>query len=221
MRQIKHIKGFGFELEGGWESDRYDEIENKGLMKGDGSVETDDTQPGEIASPVFRDIYTAWKFMRDNYPDEVNRSCGFHVHISVEDGHYTTLMEKEFYKEFLKWSHWIGRTFTKRLPGTYMSRLRGENNFCQAKFMPDEQVKERGDRYTQLNFCYSTHKTLENRMFPGCKSPRTAFFLLIQYLLFVENYLEKTKIKSKKYQSEVICEIPIIKKKKKGEKICA
>lgn len=221
MKEFKHIKKVGFELEGGWEEERFDAIEEEGMMKGDGSVEVDDTLAGEIATRPFEDLTKAWKFTEKYYPDEVNRSCGLHVHISVSDMHYAILMERDFYKEFLRWGHWIGTKFKKRLPATYMSRLKGENSFCQAKFIPERQIDDNGDRYTQLNYCYDHHKTIENRMFPGCKSPRTAFFLITQYLIFVNNYLERTKVKCKKHKMDVVCEIPEIKKKIKGEKICA
>ena len=50
MKKFKHIKKFGFELEGGWEEDRYDTYEAKGIMKGDGSVDVIEGIAGEIAT---------------------------------------------------------------------------------------------------------------------------------------------------------------------------
>jgi len=221
MRKLKYIKGFGFELEGGWEEDRFKKFENMGIMKGDGSVETDDTVAGEIASKVFGDIYEAWDYMKTYYPDEVNRTCGFHIHISVDDGHYAQLMERDFYDKFIAWAKNIGEKFPKRVPGTFMARVEGKNTYCQAMHIPTEQVKGRGDRYTQINYCHSSHKTMENRMFPGCKNPKTAFFLLVNYLLFIEDYLEHNKIVQKKHEIEVVYEMEIKEKGKKGELICA
>jgi len=229
--KLKFIKGFGFELEGGWETPRYakmqtERIQREGgridtLIKGDGSVQVDETQAGEIASPVFHRLEKAWKFIKDYYPDETNRTCGFHIHISLDERYYVMLMEKDFYDKFIIWAEKIGRKFSKRLPATFMERVHGANTFCLNKFIPNEQVKGNADRYTQLNYCYNDHKTLENRMFPGCKNAQTAFFLLTQYLCFVENYLKNTKLTTVKHNFDVVCDIIEIQNKKIGEEICA
>ncbi len=229
--KLKFIKGFGFELEGGWENSRYREIQalpikrENGrvdpMMKSDGSVETDDTEAGEIASPVFTDIKDAWKFLREFYPEEVNHTCGFHIHVSLDEGYYVTLMEKDFHDKFLIWAEKLGKKYAKRLPKTYMSRVHGENSYCRKKFLAVEQSRGGGDRYTQLNYCYKDHKTLENRMFPGCKSANTAMFLLTQYLCFIEKYLAGTKLEAVKHSFEVICDLEEPTKKKIGEKVCA
>ena len=193
MRKLAYIKGFGFEIEGGWKPERYRKIREEKLMKGDGSVRVaSGHEPGEINSPVYKDFKMAWEFMRDYYPDTVNETCGFHVHISVKDSDYVRLMEKSFHEAFLKWSEGIEKKYNKIIPATFKSRKAGENKYCRTLFIPEQQARGTGDRYTQLNFCYTTHKTLENRMLPGCPKAETAFFLMTQYLLMVENFLKKT-----------------------------
>lgn len=228
---LKFIKGFGFELEGGWEESRYRKIQKltikrengrvDSMMKGDGSVEVDETEAGEIAGPVFNNLKDSWNFLKEFYPDEVNHTCGFHIHVSLDEGYYVTLMEKDFHDKFLIWAEKLGKKYSKRLPKTYMGRVHGENSYCQKKFYAMEQSRGEGDRYTQLNYCYKDHKTLENRMFPGCKSANTAMFLLTQYLCFIENYLKDAKLEAVKHSFEVICDFIEPKKKKIGEKICA
>lgn len=221
MKKFKYIKKFGFELEGGWDEERFGKYEDEGIMKGDGSVDTDDTEAGEIATRPFTNLNKAWEFMLEHYPDEVNRTCGFHIHVSMDEGYYVKLMEKEFHEEFLKWATKLGAKYKKRLPATFMERVEGKNNYCQKKFLPEKQIHGTGDRYTQLNYCYHQHKTIENRMFPGCKSPKTAFFLLTQYLVFIEKYLDENNEKSKAHEFEVICEVYEPQNKKIGELICA
>ena len=111
-------------------------------MKGDGSVDVAEGIPGEIATEPFDCLKKAWKFMEEHYPDEVNRTCGFHIHISVSDGDYAVLMEKDFYDAFVKWAENIGKKYKKRLPATYESRLKGKTTTARKSSNQTSKSKE-------------------------------------------------------------------------------
>lgn len=205
MRKLAYIKGFGIELEGGWERKRYDNYRIEGIMKGDSSVNTTpDLIAGEIAGPVFKDMTTAWEFLKDYYPNEVNSSAGLHVHISVKDSDYVKLMEGEFCQEFLNWAKELLQKNKKRLPPTFEDRMEGKNRYCKKEFHPVKQIGMVAERYTQLNFCCKrAHSTMENRMLPGASDPKTAFFMITSYLLMVEKYLKKTPSKAKTHEIKI------------------
>ena len=213
MRKLAYIKGFGFEIEGGWTRERRQKYETERIMKSDGSVNVPAPYvQGEINSPVYKDMQMAWEFIKDYYPDVVNESCGLHVHISVKNSDYVRLMEKKFHEEFHKWMEWMLKNHKDRIPKEFKNRKEGKNRYCKDEFMPEKQVIGAGDRYTQLNYCHKQHATMENRMLPGCKDAKTAFFLITQYLLMVENYLKKTPNKITTHTIEI--EAPEAKKEK-------
>ena len=46
-----------------------------------------------------------------------------------------------------------------------LHRIRGAH-YCECSFIPEKQVDESGDRYTQVNYCHSRYGTLEVRLLP-------------------------------------------------------
>lgn len=162
------VSSIGLELEGGWAQ------EPPGL-KHDGSVRGVEGVVGEICSRPFTTIAQAEAWLRQYYPQSVNSSCGFHVHVGLPSLHYSRLMDPDFNTKFLCamedfWSRYRAQ------PGfdQFRSRLDGQNRYCQKIFRPEEQLWQTapyGDlnqlpRYSQLNFCFGRHGTMECRLFP-------------------------------------------------------
>jgi hypothetical protein len=167
----RRIKAIGVELEGGWQNN------TPAGMHRDGSVTVDARYVGEISSEPLPDIAAAEAWMRVNYPQQVNSSCGLHVHVSTNELNYSRLMEPEFAQFFEgRMAEFLSQGLANGRPGYDLLRQRfqGLNRYCQKKFIPEQQLFMRdryGDvtthpRYAQLNFCYARHGTLECRMFP-------------------------------------------------------
>lgn len=184
------IKAIGLELEGGWAAG----TAAARKVHRDGSVQGIDGnhQAGEISSPPIPDFEKAERWLRDNYPQQVNESCGFHVHVSMDALHYSRLMNPGFEHVFLE----AMEDFYSRFRGEpafaqFRNRLDGQNQYCQKVFRPEDQLWRReqyGDRtganahprYSHLNYCWGRHGTMECRLFPcfpqvqhaveGCKA---------------------------------------------------
>ncbi len=191
MKDCKHLDMMGLEIEAGWK-------ETKSNLTFDGSLRNGDfynsTSIGELVSKPFDDKDELFKYMDENWPDEVTQKCGFHIHTSFKNiNHYNELMNKKFYNYFLlemeKWGNEYNCTNKN-----FWSRLSGANNFCEKKFNPDAQTIFSGKdpiRYTHLNYCYKMHKTIECRLFPTFTEVKTAKSAVDALINCFENYLEQ------------------------------
>ena len=122
---------------------------------------------GEIASEKLR-INEVEDFILNNYPDEVNSTCGLHIHMSFKNDKkdYSILATKEFYNFFLSeietWAN--NRKINK--DSRFYKRLEGVQ-YSKREFLAENQLNpnsDYSDRYAHLNFCYNKHRTLEIRV---------------------------------------------------------
>lgn len=170
------IKTWGLELEGGWLEDSL--RKHTAHLHADGSVRNllpECAHVGEIASPVIHSADAARKWIIRHYPDSVNDSCGFHIHIGVNLLNYCRLMDEDFHKFYLRemTAFWEANR-AERGFDLFKHRLDGKNIYCQKKFRPEEQLhrteaygnRRTHPRYSQLNFCWTRHGTMECRVFP-------------------------------------------------------
>jgi hypothetical protein len=154
----------GVELEGGWSTSPDCEMHSDGSLR-------DLTREfsGEISSPpMIPELVTDW--VRKNYPDQVNKSCGLHVHVSFKsDLEYQTFMRRKFFLWFVQKLKNFG-TRNKIEYDQFWNRLSGSNSYCEKKYSPDHQAmvrhKESACRYSILNYCYRLHGTIECRVLP-------------------------------------------------------
>jgi len=179
------ITAIGIELEGGWTSvppgpvfqDPNDSNNRGEIIKRDGSVrlEGSDLLVGEVVSAPLTSVELAVAWMRANYPQAGNNTCGFHIHISLPSLHYSRLMNEDFNNKFLSaMEEFWARNRTAPGFDLFRSRLDGQNRYCQKIFRPEEQLwrtEHYGDharvpRYSQLNYCWGRHGTMECRLFP-------------------------------------------------------
>lgn len=202
-KEWKYINLVGFELEGAWHKPRRD------LVK-DGSINTSGFPEaialcseygwdynhliGELVSKPFSSLKELNQFLEKNYIDETH-SCGsLHIHVSFKNiALYGQLMTPEFNKFFQKRM----REWGKEWPCSnreFWNRLEGGNRYCSRDYRADKQVKSTTKgyhRYTQLNYCWSFHKTLECRLLPAFQQVRTAKGAIEAYLNCIEEFLEK------------------------------
>lgn len=114
-----------------------------------------------------------------SYPEEVNQTCGQHVHFSfISSGVYGAFVRQDFrgwlMNGLIEWGEAEKESgaefpshFWDRLLGTF---AHGGQNYCQAIYSP-EQLWNMGDRYGQVNYCARKHGTMEIRVLPMFEKP--------------------------------------------------
>jgi hypothetical protein len=214
---MKFIQKIGLEIEGGW-FDRHLHPSPVAKWHRDGSVRNiratqngrNIGHVGEVASEPLPSLEAVKTWINDFWPDRKNKSCGFHIHVSVKPELYEFLMEEDFYNQFLKIMEETGKTL--KLSKHFFDRLNNQNSYCRRIFHPHEQAGEitkTDKRYTHLNYCYTLHGTLENRLPCATLTVKQAFTIVKVYTDLIEAYLEKhAKPKAKGYSWEKTFEFP-------------
>ena len=189
-------KTLGFELEGGWDvSDG--EIEERAPCRihGDGSVNVQaDGYVGEVVSerPYSR-LSAAISAMERLWPEHVNESCGFHLHVGFTAGDYGALTDRAFYDYFLEqWEAWGRANLQDGEEPEFWNRLNGRNRYAKKEFHPDKQMPGRdknGHRYTQLNYCWGRFKTIECRLLPMFERSELGIAAVKHLLWIYDSYL--------------------------------
>lgn len=197
------IKRIGIELEGAWSPPPVGMkvVRDGSVFKdaGDDAGIRRASMPGyavgEIAlGPMLPASLSA--AIRKYYPQLHDKSCGLHVHMSFENVlHYTILTVPEYQETII---HYLTLWAEKEaLPKTNLlwDRLLGKNAYCQKKFWPDEQMRQRnkdydkerhGHRYTIVHYPFNRTGTVEVRLLPMFDSPQVAI-RGIQTILDVTN----------------------------------
>lgn len=190
---------FGIEIEGGWHRSR----EFFPILWHDGSV-----APHGVAVPTAWgeygtvdggvDLKGALQFINTYWPEEVNNSCGYHIHVSMTQHQYASLMEDTF------WGAWTDgmKAFARKIRDEneqerFMERLEGNNQYCRSEWNPFMQYKQstkHNSRYTQLNFCWSLHGTMECRVFPAFKSKGNAIRAFAAHVGTIKRFLKSHEL---------------------------
>jgi hypothetical protein len=204
---FKHIHRIGIELEGGWNKLMPDVCIGR-----DGSVSTNATHSGELPSPpLYPFRFEAW--LRNHHPHVTNNSCGMHVHLSVRSPRdYSRLMKRQFFNLFIKEAEVFGKSLNLPLNHEYWARLSGHNSYCLKVFRPMAQFRQTGkggDRYTQLNFCWNLHGTMECRLFPAFEKPDHSVAAVKWLLNLTETYLRGFKRREKTEVLKIYAGMPL------------
>ena len=187
------IKLVGIELEGGWDEAPDAPIHGDGSVTASGEYDS-----GEISSPPLRreDVES---FIVRNYPQNVNPSCGLHVHTSLKSvGRYQQLMSEDFFAHWKNQMRLWGERYPVHRDSQFWQRLAGRNTYCRDSFQAEEQAEATSKwdcRYSMLNFCWTLHGTLEARVLPMFKRPATAIAAVNRHLDIIEEYLSKRRIR--------------------------
>jgi len=192
----QRVAEVGAEIEGGWNGEEAPEG-----MYGDVSVKCAGDHIGEIASRGSLEEMLEW--VGDNYPDEMDRSCGIHVHVSFTNRlAYMQLMSRTFYyKWFLprveKWAEELninkGSAFYVRFEG---KKGVEHAKFSMKGFHAEKQSKMLGKdglRYYHLNYCYKLHTTIECRLFPTFQKKELAVKAIEFYVNLCNEFLAQCK----------------------------
>lgn len=201
----RHWLRAGIELEGAWNISRAalrDCCSTRGTVKGDGSVRANPTTSnghiGEIATRPYKTVEGIVKCVTLLYPDVVDDSCGMHVHTSWTLGDYVRLADDAFPPYF--------RTrmaeYAKTLPfgrGRYalVHRLAGRNDYCRINADTDGDRALSGggvDRYRQINYSWTAHKTIECRLLPMFDTKEEAIHAIMTLLGIYEEYLSNVAV---------------------------
>lgn len=212
MLPTKYIEKVGIELEGGWnrrfkDTDIFGDISvQRPVNTGNRPCQCDNQghSPstchwGEIASPPL-ELESALGWMKDHFPDGVNATCGFHVHVSVKNTRlYAELTEKTFFNYFLSEVRKFGKSEGFPEDHPLWHRLREKSNkaphparFCNRPYAAHEQMAlttKTDARRSALNYCYAMHGTIECRVFPAWPDPEVAARAVLTYTNAIEDWL--------------------------------
>lgn len=194
MLDLKYIDKVGLELEGGWtKAFSYTQFKNDVSVFRDGPPKgfPKTGHYGEVASdPLPPHLCEEW--LAVHYPDMSDATCGFHIHTSFKKKrYYTECATREFYDFWVdtyeKWG-----VQEKIADKEFWSRLKGENRFCRKTFAAPAQMvlaQKLDVRRTHLNYCWTMHKTIENRMLPVFEKRDDAVSAMLMHFSIIENYL--------------------------------
>lgn len=194
--KFRYINQVGVELEGSWDMNPDFQV------YGDGSVNVQGAVVGESHTEPMDNIQGIFNEVEAKYPDHLDESCGMHVHISLPELYYSCLCDVGFWNHFgIKMGllgDYIRKSGVNIDYDRFIYRLDGNNSTCRSTFEPNLQVNDRNkssNRYRQLNFCYSLHKTLECRVLPMFVSVDNAKMAIYHLLWVVESYLSVRTIR--------------------------
>ena len=191
------INKMGLELEGAWKGKIRVPPFKDGKIKHDGSVRF--TQPpdgflhyGELVSePMDPDALAQWGY--DHCPTDANDSAGTHLHFSLKSNTmYATLLTPTFNNTLINVLIKFNDLYKDSDPETYnrfLSRIEGKNTYCRKEYNGLRQVRMDGrgpDRYSQVNYCFQLHGTIEIRVLP-CTSNKE---FLRDVVLLVRDVIE-------------------------------
>lgn len=184
----------GVELEGAWKTSRRDlNFVHDGSVTDFSSAVLDTCRLGEVVSEPFSYWSDLVKFMQDKYPDHINRTCGLHVHISFPTvGAYEAVMNQRYHDFLIKSLAYWGRKNSVIKNHSFWRRLSGSEYYCRGIYRPEEQIMETGkgaSRYSQVNYCYGLHRTMEVRVLPMFKSKNLAISAIYHILRMTHKYL--------------------------------
>lgn len=132
---------------------------------------------GELPSKPMYPIQMG-EWLKKCYPQHINHTCGMHLHMSFKSlKHYSRLMVEEYPATV---RYYVGLWAKENnIPDSHClwERISGKNEYCHDAFWPDMQVtakkdhdrKRVGNRYTDVNYAFSSHRTIECRMLPMMK----------------------------------------------------
>ena len=170
-----------------------------------------------------------FEFMDKYWPDETNKSCGMHVHISLKSNlDYSRLMSVRFYRHFMRKMKIFGERRHIHPNSPFWERFEGKNRYCERNdkdgrpdfrdLMKDQPLgKNRDSRYRHVNFCYGKHGTVEIRMLPMFKKISVAKSAVTYMTGLIERYLRK---KSKERVFTEVWETPATEAIEEQEELC-
>ncbi len=195
MKTIVDKIGFEYEMA---EKDYIENTENYRRTY-DGSIRSDEYNCVEIISKPFdasseiKKLKSVLKYLTEQ-AGEINKSMGFHIHVSLKNDSYSIFCSDDFIA-FVKKK--IMEYAEKKRDKTLKERF--YNNFCRGDITEahiDKQIAATNKtycRYYFINFAKSFHNTIEFRIFPARRSFKTLWgYIRLVLEIFDEYYKNKT-----------------------------
>lgn len=125
---------------------------------------------GEMVSPpLMSEECEQW--IRNNYPNQTNTTCGSHHHVSFKHmKYYAIVMDREFQEFMLDELEMWGKSVGVRDGSAFYRRLQGDVHWCKNEYSAHEQIhtSDKSDcRYRVINYCNKLHGTMEVRVLPA------------------------------------------------------
>jgi len=188
--ELRNIKKFGIELEGGWDMAPRDAR----LFKNDSSVNVPGRwKVGEIVSPILTDWQAGSDFLLVNYPDHTGTSCGLHVHMSFGDAaanafNVGRIADSRAYQDGLLTTLRELAAELKVTSKAFYSRIDGENTYCRPTWHNGRPLET--ERYRAVNFAaYNRHGTIEIRVLPMFSKRQISVRMVRRVLSYTDRYL--------------------------------
>jgi hypothetical protein len=139
------------------------------------------------------------RWVYDHNPPFVNDTCGMHVHVSFKRPlDYARLADDSNTLKYIndRLKSWGNATLLGKIRPShpFWVRLEGGNRYCKKEWHADKQMNAHARsnfRYTQLNFCYAEHQTLEVRTLPAFADPMLAADAVYTLVRSIEQYLRE------------------------------
>jgi len=211
---MSKLSRVGFEIEGGWDGKAgispfpdialiTDHSINGQTLKSD--IPINPPHVGEAVSAPFpylpAESQPEWvNWLTSHWPNaepphRTNRTCGFHIHISLVDHlSYAQLTSKSFLLTLRDSMLEAGKERGVPKKHIFWERMHGANTFCDLFFDAGVQmgIKEKGinrSRYGWLNFSYGLHGTVEFRALPTFRDASLAVYFADKYFKLVDSWL--------------------------------
>lgn len=206
MPPYNRIAAYGIELEGAWPSEPANAVH-------DGSIDglEDYGYMGEVPSPILRSLESVATWIRSNFYEASNDSCGMHVHMSFKNmADYALLMDDIAFQEYILdgLRDWADDNSHISSDHPIYDRLNGINDMCELNWCPSKQATSNckgPERYNVLNFCYELHSTLEVRVLPAFDDYHSAIDAVETLSRLVNAWLKhKRKRKLKKISMRLV-----------------
>lgn len=217
----EHIDMVGVELEGGW-----DRANAPPGIKPDGSVSYDrecceepggcgdcgDMVGGEIALAPARFLRGLRTNVKKFYPDEVDNSCGLHIHMSLPD--FSPLLDVRFERcLFAELFRWGRKTPLRAAEKSWLwNRLKGKNSYCGRFFLSAIGSREDvGNRYLAVNTrtLHRNTKTIEIRVLPMFQTPERALSAIETVINFTEDWCKDPPEFEVEYKERLNVRLPL------------
>jgi hypothetical protein len=107
-------------------------------------------------------------------------------------GAYEALMNQRYHDFLINSLKLWGSKNKVQTNHSFWRRLSGGEYYCRGLFRPDEQVvlTSKGQaRYSQVNYCYGLHRTVEVRVLPMFKQKNLAISAIYHILRMTQRYL--------------------------------
>jgi hypothetical protein len=199
------IYRIGIELEGGWTKlpPGCRGLQHDGSIQGlQREMGDPELTIGELANgPMTMEEWPKW--LKANYPQRVNATCGMHVHLSpITALAYSRVMDPSYPGTVVAYiRQWAEK---QGLPSEHpiWPRLKNKSMYCQHLYMADDQVRNvtkdhnrerQGHRYTIINYCHGRYGTFECRLLPMFDTVKQAESVVQELVDITNAFLRVTR----------------------------